>query len=126
MAQTRSTDYNTMEIINLTSKNTSAVVKTGKGFTKEQAPEAPEVRPLLIGPFAGWTPGNEPVEGTTDDLGDNGPIDRGDGSGANIEDLGTAVGGAMSVGYCCGPVMKKQQAHQKDRNLEVLQNGIRK
>lgn len=45
----------------------------GKGFTKEQAAEAPEEIPL-IGPFAGGNPEKVPLEGTTEDLGDVRPI----------------------------------------------------
>lgn len=76
------------------------------GFTKEQAPEAPEESPLT-GPFAGWTPGNDPDDGTTEDLGDNelAPSDIGAGAGANAESFATEVGGAIRGGNCCGPAV---------------------
>lgn len=89
----------------MTSNNTSAEVKVGNGFAKEHAAEAPEDRPL-IGPFAGENPGS-PVEGTTEDLGDAGPIPSklGDGAGAKTMSLATDVGGAIRGGNSCGPAV---------------------
>lgn len=85
----------------MTSKKTSADVNAGNGFTKEHAAEAPEEIPL-IGP--GVVPGN-PVEGTTEDLGDPRPIPSniGDGAGPNADSLGTDVGGAIRGGNSCVP-----------------------
>lgn len=90
-------------MINLTSNNTSADVKMGKGLAKEHAAEAPEEIPL-IGPFAGENPGS-PVEGTSEDLGDAGPnpSNSGDGAGANTESLATVLGGAIRGGNSCWP-----------------------
>ena len=77
-------------------------VKVGNGFTKEHAAEAPEEIPL-IGPNAGVNP----VEGTTEDLGDLPSVpsnsDDGDGAGANNDSLGTTVGGATRGGNSCDP-----------------------
>ena len=54
----------------MTNNNKRAAVNVGNGFTKEQAAEAPEDNPLL-GPLAGGILGNDPDEGTTEDLGAN-------------------------------------------------------
>lgn len=94
-----------MAITSLKEKNNKvAIGKVGKGFTKEQAPEA-----LPIGPLAGGNPEREPpVAGTNEDLGgkDPTPSDWGAGDGANIESLITEEGGAISGGNFCGPVLR--------------------
>lgn len=97
-------DHNATRMNNLTNINTRADVKVGNGLIMELAAEAPEDN-ALEGPFAEVNPGNDPVEGTTEDLGFVGPpnSDWGDGAGANSEILGTVVGGATSAGNSCGP-----------------------
>lgn len=79
----------------------------GNGFTKEHAAEAPEEIPLT-GPLAGVNP----VEGTTEDLGDLPSIpsnsDDGEGAGANTDSLATVVGGAIRGGNSCVPAASLQ------------------
>lgn len=73
-------------------------------FTKEQAPEE-EPDALPTGPLAGGNPILAPDEGTIDDFGfvvGIPPDSDGDGAGENTES-GSAVGGAVSGGNCCGP-----------------------
>ena len=91
----------------MTNNNTNVAIKVGNGFTKGQAAETPLANPLLMGPLAGENPGNDPVAGTTTDLGVDGPAptERGAGAGANTDSVVTEVGGAISGGSCCGPAV---------------------
>lgn len=59
-------NYNKIAITNLTKQNNKdAVVKVAKGFTKEEASDAPP-----MGPPTGGNPGSDPdVVGTSEDLG---------------------------------------------------------
>lgn len=112
----------------MTSNNTSADVKADNGFTKEHAAEAPEEIPL-IGP--GLVPGN-PVEGTTEDLGDPRPIpsDIGDGAGPNIDSFGTDVGGSIRGGNSCVPaasfkIYLERRKHLRNYDLRYHHSFLR-
>lgn len=85
-------------------KNKTRKTANGKlvdGLIREEAVEV-----LPLGPFVGGSPKVEPDEGTTFfGIVAPGPPDcKGEGAGANNMSGPTTVGGAITVGNCCGPV----------------------
>lgn len=84
--------------MNLTNEHKmNAMGNVANEFIKELAPET-----LPEGLLMGETPGSNPVDGTTEDLGvvDPVPSDSGAGAGALTESLLTEEGGAISGGNC--------------------------
>lgn len=92
--------------------------KADTWFINEQEFEVPDALP--VGPPAGGSPKTAPVEGTTEGFVDGiPPATNGAGAGAKYES-GSAVGGAMSVGNCCGPTLKSSKKEDGKMNARGL------